>query len=230
MKLAAAAFFSAALNLILFVNGVSLTSPIDASISTSTLPIWTIILSAIFLKERVAGSKLLGILLGIGGSLILIFSGSTQFNIGSSNIWGSLMCIGSQISYSIYLVFFQDIIKKYSPITLMKWKYLFGAMMLLPFSITALPEISWSAFTSGNWLSLSYILLFGTFLSYMIIPIGQKVHKPTVVAMYNYLQPVCATVFAVFFVQDNLTPMKIIATALIFTGVMLVNRDYRKDV
>lgn len=227
IKLFAAAFFSVTLNQILFVNGVSLTSPIDASISTSSLPIWTILLSAIFLRERITGSKILGVLFGIAGSFILILNGPIQLELGDTNIYGSLMCLGSQISYAIYLVFFQDIIKKYSPITLMKWKYLFGAIMLLPFSITTFPKTDWTEFTSDNWLSLVYILLFGTYFSYMIIPLGQKVHKPTVVAMYNYLQPVCATIFAVFFVQDNLTPMKIIATTLIFTGVMLVNRNYR---
>ena len=110
----------------------------------------------------------------------------------------------------------------------MKWKYLFAALMLLPFSFGALSGISWPEFTSGNWISLAYILLFGTFLSYLIVPIGQKTLRPTGVAMYNYLQPICATIFAIFYGQDRLTPMKILAIALIFTGVMLVNKSREK--
>ncbi len=228
IRLFAVAFFSAALNQILFVNGVALTSPVDASIATSTLPIWTMLLAAFFLKEPLSAGKISGVLLGLSGATILILAGTTKGAGNESNIWGDLLCLGSQLSYAIYLVFFQDIIKKYSPLTLMKWKYLFAALMLLPFSFGALSGISWPEFTSGNWISLAYILLFGTFLSYLIVPIGQKTLRPTVVAMYNYLQPICATIFAIFYGQDRLTPMKILAIALIFTGVMLVNKSREK--
>lgn len=228
-RLALVALFSAALNQILFVNGVALTSPVDASISTSTLPIWTLVLSAIFLKEPMTGMKISGVLTGLGGALILILSGTGRVSGNASNVWGDLLCLGSQLSYAIYLVFFQDIIRKYSPLTLMKWKFLFGALMLLPFSFAAIPSIQWTDFSTENWMSLAYILLFGTFFAYLIVPIGQKTLRPTVVAMYNYLQPICASIVAFVIGQDRLTPMKILAIVLIFTGVMLVNRSRQKD-
>lgn len=228
-RLALVALFSAALNQILFVNGVALTSPVDASISTSTLPIWTLVLSAIFLKEPMSGMKISGVLTGLGGALILILSGTGRVSGNTSNVWGDLLCLGSQLSYAIYLVFFQDIIRKYSPLTLMKWKFLFGAMMLIPFSFMAIPSIQWSDFSNENWMSLAYILLFGTFFAYLIVPIGQKTLRPTVVAMYNYLQPICASIVAFIIGQDRLTPMKILAILLIFTGVMLVNRSRQKN-
>ena len=85
-------------------------------------------------------------------------------------------------------------------------------------------EIDYGGFGTGNWMALTYILLCGTFFSYLIVPIGQKTLKPTVVAMYSYLQPICATLFAVFHAQDKLTPIKILAICLISTGVMLVNK------
>ena len=228
-RLALVALFSAALNQILFVNGVALTSPVDASISTSTLPIWTLILSTIFLKEPMTGMKISGVLAGLGGALILILSGTGNGSGHSSNVWGDILCLGSQLSYAIYRVFFQDIIRKYSPLTLMKWKFLFGAMMLIPFSFAALPSIQWTGFSNANWMSLGYILLFGTFFAYLIVPIGQKTLRPTVVAMYNYLQPICASIVAFMCGQDRLTPMKILAIVLIFTGVMLVNRSRQKE-
>lgn len=228
-RLALVALFSAALNQILFVNGVALTSPVDASISTSTLPIWTLVLSAIFLKEPLSGMKISGVLAGLVGALILILSGSSKISGNASNVWGDLLCLGSQLSYAVYLVFFQDIIRKYSPLTLMKWKFLFGAMMLIPFSFMALPSIQWTEFSNGNWMALAYILLFGTFLSYLIVPIGQRALRPTVVAMYNYLQPIFASVVAFMIGQDKLSSMKIMAIILIFIGVMLVNRSRQKD-
>lgn len=225
IRLFAVAFFSATLTQILFVNGVALTSPVDASIATSTLPIWTMLLAACFLKEPMSAGKISGVAIGLGGAIILILCRGAEATAGESNVLGAILCLGSQISYAIYLVFYQDIIKKYSSLTLMKWKYLFAALMLLPFSFGEISCIRWQEFTSGNWLSIAYILLFGTFFSYLIVPIGQKTLRPTVVAMYNYLQPICATIFAIIYGQDELRPMQILAIALIFTGVMLVNKS-----
>ena len=225
IKLCGAAFFSTTLNQILFVNGVSLTSPVDASICTSTLPIWTMLMAAVVLKEPLTGKKIIGVLLGLSGALLLILSGSNRVSGTGSNVLGDLLCLGSQMSYAVYLVFFQDVIKKYSPLALMKWKYLFGALMLIPFTLGTLSGTNWPAFTSGDWGALAYVLLCGTFLAYLIVPIGQRTLRPTVVAMYNYLQPVWAAIIAIVLAQDSLTVFKIIAVVLIFAGVMLVNRS-----
>ena len=224
MKLFAAAFFSASLNQILFVNGVALTSPVDAGICTSTLPIWTMLLSAFHLKEKLSLWKTVGVIIGLCGTLVLILNGAKGSACTASDMWGNILCLGSQISYAVYLVYFQDIIRKYSPLTLMKWKYLFGAAMLLPFSMGSLSGLSLSDMTTENWMQLSYVLFCGTFLSYLIVSIGQKTLRPTVVAMYNYLQPIWAGVFAIICGQDQLTPVKIPAVLLIFTGVMMVNK------
>lgn len=225
IKLFGAGFFSTAFNQICFIKGVSLTSPVDASICTSTLPIWTMILAAIFLKEPVTGKKASGVLLGLCGALLLVFFGGSRAAGGTTNIWGDLLCLLSQISYAVYLVFFQDIIKKYSPVTLMKWKYTFGALILLPISFGGIFSVDWASVPAMQWAGLGYILLFGTFLSYLIVPIGQKHLRPTVVAMYNYLQPVMSAVVAILWGLDSFNVIKLAAVLLIFSGVMLVNKS-----
>lgn len=225
IRLFGAGFFSTAFNQLCFIKGVSLTSPVDASICTSTLPIWTMIMAAIFLKEPVTGKKAGGVLLGLCGALLLVFFGSGRAAGTGSNVWGDLLCLLSQISYGVYLVFFQDVIKKYSPVTLMKWKYTFGALILLPLSFTSLFSVDWASMPSMQWAGLAYILLFGTFLSYLIVPIGQKHLRPTVVAMYNYLQPVTAAIVAILWGLDSFNVVKLFAVILIFSGVMLVNKS-----
>ena len=225
IRLFGAGFFSTAFNQMCFIKGVSLTSPVDASICTSTLPIWTMILAAIFLKEPVTGKKATGVLMGLSGALLLVFFGSGHNSSGNSNILGDLLCLLSQVSYSVYLVFFQDVIKKYSPVTLMKWKYTFGALILLPVLLSSFCTVQWGILPSNQWAGLAYILLFGTFLSYLIVPIGQKHLRPTVVAMYNYLQPVTAAAVAILWGLDSFNIVKLIAVVLIFSGVMLVNRS-----
>ena len=225
IRLFGAGFFSTAFNQMCFIKGVSLTSPVDASICTSTLPIWTMILAAIFIKEPVTGKKATGVLMGLSGALLLVFFGSGHNSSGNSNILGDLLCLLSQVSYSVYLVFFQDVIKKYSPVTLMKWKYTFGALILLPVLLSSFFTVQWGILPSNQWAGLAYILLFGTFLSYLIVPIGQKHLRPTVVAMYNYLQPVTAAAVAILWGLDSFNIVKLIAVVLIFSGVMLVNRS-----
>ena len=223
LKLILAAFFSSALLQFLYMKGVSLTSPVDATICTTTLPIWTMILSSIWLHEKITTRKAGGILIGLSGALLLILWGSGLATGSSHNVLGVVCCLLSQVSYGIYLVFFQDIIKKYSSITLMKWKHLFGAMMLLPFSFKELITIYWMSIDSTLWLALVFVMLFSTFLSYFLVPFGQKYLRPTVVAMYNYLQTVTAAAIAVIMHQDGFSLVKTAAVLLVFLGVWLVS-------
>lgn len=220
-----AALFSTTLNQICYVRGVSLTSPVNSTICTSTLPIWTMLMAAAYLREPVTGKKAAGVFLGLCGALVLVLFGSIGEASGTSNIWGDILCLLSQVCYGIYLVFFQDIIRKYSPVTLMKWKYTFAALMLLPFAFTDFYGMDFSALPSQQWAGLAYILLCGTFLSYMIVPLGQKYLRPTIVAMYNYLQPIAAAVVAIIWGLDSFSPVKLLAVLLIFAGVLLVNRS-----
>lgn len=225
VKFFGAALFSTTLNQIFYVRGVSLTSPVDATICTSTLPIWTMLMAAAYLKEPVTGKKAGGVLLGLCGALILVLFGANSVTGGTSNLWGDILCLLSQVCYGVYLVFFQDIIKKYSPVTLMKWKYTFAALMLLPFSFRDFSGVQWASMPAGQWAGLGYVLLCGTFLSYLLVPLGQKHLRPTVVAMYNYLQPAAAAAVAIVWGLDTFCFVKVAAVVLIFAGVLLVNRS-----
>lgn len=225
IKFFGAALFSTTLNQICYVKGVSLTSPVNATICTSTLPIWTMLMAALYLHEPVTGKKAAGVLVGLCGALVLVLFGSGNRAAGTSDVWGDILCLLSQVFYGVYLVFFQDIIRKYSPVTLMKWKYTFAALMLLPFAFPDFTGMQFSALPAKQWAGLGYILLCGTFLSYLIVPLGQKYLRPTVVAMYNYLQPVAAAAVAIMWGQDSFSPVKLLAVLLIFAGVLLVNRS-----
>lgn len=223
-KLFLAALFSTTLLQFCYVKGIALSSPVDAAICTSTLPIWTLLLSAIFMHESVNLRKIAGIVIGLAGSVALVLSGSTQ-GLSGAHILGSLLCLSSQISYAVYLVFFQDIIRKYSPVTLMKWKYLFAALMLLPFVFGHVSIVDFRAMDAGQWAGLAYILLFGNFIAYLLIPLGQKYLPPTTVAIYNYLQPATAALVTLLWGLDSFNPVKLLAMALIIAGVLTVRHS-----
>lgn len=221
-KLFLAAFFSTVLVQLFYMKGIALSSPVDAAVCTSTLPIWTVVMSALHLHEPVGSRKVGGILIGLSGTLLLVLYGTSLTGVAVS-FGGAACCLLSQISYGVYLVFFQDIIRKYSPITLMKWKYLFGALMLLPFSLGDMLATSWTAIPAMQWGAIAFVIVFSTFISYFLVPFGQKYLQPTVVAMYNYLQPVTAAVIALIAGQDSFSPAKLAAVLLVFLGVWLVS-------
>ena len=127
-----------------FIFGVSMTSPIDASIITTSLPILTLIIAAFYLKEPVTGKKIVGIIFGATGAILLVMSGQQLANGNASNIWGDLLCLTAQLCFSIYLVFFRGLINRYSPVTIMKWMFTGSTLSVLPFTYGKILEIDWS--------------------------------------------------------------------------------------
>ena len=205
-----------------FIFGVSLTSPIDASIITTSLPILTLILSAFFLKEPVTGRKITGIVFGATGAILLVFGGQQVSAGNGSNIWGDLLILTAQLSFSIYLVFFRGLIGRYSPITIMKWMFTYAFVCVLPFSFGGVAATDWPALGGGAIGAIAFIVAGGTFLSYMLVVVGQKRLRPTVAGMYNYIQPLVASIVAVCWGMDRFNVVKVLAVVLIFGGVYLV--------
>ena len=224
-------FFAALLGIVLnqgsFIFGVSLTSPINASIVTTTTPIITMIIAAFYLKEPVTGKKVIGIFVGAAGALLLILSSqSAAAGSGkSSNIWGDLLCLLAQFSFSFYFVLFKGLIGKYSPITLMKWMLTYASICTIPFSYNHIAGIDFLNLPSELYMGIIYVVLGGTFLPYLFIPIGQNLLRPTVACMYNYVQPIVASLIAVLWGMDTFGVMKGIAVALVFTGVYIVTQS-----
>lgn len=209
---------------IFFLQGLSRTSPIDASIISTSVPILTMLFSALILREPITWVKALGVLVGASGAIFLIYSAQGEIT-GTGNILGDLLCFGSCVSFSLYLVITKPISQKYNPITMMKWMFLFAIILFLPFSFSEIRAIDFATFSNKDFASLSFILICATLIPYILIPFGQKVLRPTTLAMYNYVQPLVATFLAVFAGQDKFTLTKGIAAFLVFSGVYIVTRS-----
>ena len=221
-------FFAGLLGIVLnqgcFTFGLSLTSPVDASIMTTTMPIVTMILAALFLKEPVTPKKVIGIFLGSIGALTLILSNRGGDTEGGS-VWGDALCMAAQISFACYLTIFKKLIARYHVITLMKWMFTYAAICFIPFSYHDFSVMDWAAFPVEVWLEVGYFILFGTYVAYILMLVGQKSLRPTVVSMYNYMQPVVGSCVAVFAGMATFGWVKIVAALLIFTGVYVVTQS-----
>ena len=223
-----ASLFAIVFNQAIFITGVSMTSPINASIVTTFLPIITMVISAFYLKEPITLKKLLGVIVGGAGAVLIIVS-STQLDLGSSasnrNLMGILLVFTAQLSYAIYFVFFKKFVEKYSPITLMKWMFLFASITYLPFGQSEFLHIDYTAIPFSVYRDIAFVVLGSTFLTYLMVPIGQKNLRPTVATMYNNVQPIVATIAAAIMGIDAFGLLKGIAIALVFIGVFIVNRS-----
>lgn len=213
------------LNQVLIIVGMSLTSPVDASVVCSLTPIFTLIFGAILMGIAFTWSKALGVTIGLAGALIFVFTGQADAETYVSNpVLGDVACLMAQVFGALYLVCFTKLISKYSLITLMKWMFLISGIAVLPFSLPDMLAVDWSQVILMEYIDLTFIILFGTCLAYMLIPVAQRRVEPTVIAMYNYLQPVVAVVFSVIAGLATFSIANAIATAMVFVGVWIVNR------
>lgn len=206
-----------------YIFGVGLTSPGEASIITTTMPIWVMLLAAVILNEPITIKKFGGILLGGLGALILVLGSGKSAMKGDNPMLGDILVLTAQLCYALYLTFYKNFIRKYSVVTLMKWMFTFASCAMLLVSFPTWRETEWAAITDTEMWGIAYVVIGATYLAYIFTMIGQKNLRPTLVGMYNYVQPVVASIVGIYLGLDRFTPVKIVAVVLIFSGVYLVN-------
>ena len=216
-RLALCGVFGVAVNQLFFFMGLKLTTPINASLIMTTTPILVLIASSLLIGERFTLQKLAGILLGAVGAIILILNGQS-LDLGSEGWLGDLMILVNASSYGIYLVLVKDLMKRYHPITVVKWVFTFGFIYVLPFGFGELQQVDWTSFTIPIWLAVVYVLLMTTFMAYLLNAFALSKVNPSVVSIYIYLQPLVAAIVALFLQQDIISGQKIMAASLILAA------------
>ena len=222
-KLIAAAFFGVALNMLTFFKGLQYTTPINGPVIMITVPIIVLILSATILKEQVTKLKVTGIGLGLSGALVLSLYGQSSA-YGENILLGNFLVFINAASYSYYLILIKKLTSKYHPYDFIKWLFLFGSIMVLPFGYTELSAVNWQDFPSYIWFSVGFVIVFATFGTYLLNPLALKNLKATTVSTFLYLQPIFAGIFAIAMGSDQLDLVKGLAALLIFIGVYLVTK------
>lgn len=209
-----------------FLHAIGHTTPVDLSVMSTTTPIFTMFVAAIFLKEPITWKKALGVALSFGGILWLILQ-STFSTSGPSQTEpiGIVFCFANYIVFALYLGTCRNLISRYSVVTSMKWMFLASFIFSIPFTAPHLATTDFAAVQSKIWWEIGYMIFFSTFLAYYLIPVGQQRIRPTLVSMYGYLQPIIAIAVAIWAGMDSLTVTKVIAALLVFTGVWVVNQS-----
>ncbi|MES2005408.1 MAG: DMT family transporter [Bacteroidota bacterium] len=214
------------LNQTFSMKGMSLTSPIHASLLILTTPITITFLAAWLLKESLNAFKLLGLLLGVSGGALLVFSRDLSSEAGGQQSLGDLFVIMGAISYSIYVVAIRPLMGKYKAMHILQWVFLFGCFFSLPLGWNTLQEVNWSAFDSLSWFALIYVVLGATFVAYQLMNYSISKLGSSITGSFIYTQPFFATIASMLLLNETLSVPKITAALLIMGGVFLAN--YKK--
>ena len=224
LKMALCGIFGVAANQLLFFKGLDETTRINAAIIMVASPIIVALLSALIIKEKPSILRLIGIVIGLGGACFIILQNNTD-NEGST-LFGNLLIILNATSYGLYLVLVKPLMSKYSPLTVIKWVFTFGLIMVLPFGLTELDTIIWNM-PNDIILKIGFVIIFTTFFCYLFNIYGVKRVSPTVVSSYIYLQPILTSFIAVVSGHETISSAMIVSSLLIFLGVYLVSKPSR---
>lgn len=224
IMLAICGVFGFALNQAFFYEGLNLTSPVDASIIHVLNPILVLVFASLIIHEKVTWKKAIGIAFGATGVLVLILYGRMVSFDGSHAI-GNILIFLNLVFYALYLVMIKPLIGKYHTTTILKWVSFFGFIFIFPFSIKPALQINFGSIPFTAWLGIIYVIVFNTFLAYLLINFALKSVSPSVVSYYSYIQPVIATIMSVTIGQGGITIPKVLAAVFIFSGVYLVNSN-----
>jgi drug/metabolite transporter (DMT)-like permease len=182
-----------------------------------------LVLSAIIIKERMLKRKVFGIVLGLIGTAFLILYGKSICNAPQAGL-GNFLVFVNAVSYGFYLIIVKKLMDKYNAFTFVKWIYLFGFLMVLPFGWQEFEAVNWNCIPIAIAYKMGFVVVFSTFLTYLLNLVSMRELKPTTVAVFIYLQPLFATIFAIGLGKDELSWVKITSAVLIFVGVYLVTQ------
>jgi drug/metabolite transporter (DMT)-like permease len=223
IQLFLASVFGVFINMLLFLKGLEFTTPIHASTIMTITPIVILILSVFMLKERITSLKILGVIIGFIGALILTLYGQSA-RAADNILLGNLMIFLNAVSYSVYVILIKKLTAKYHPFTFIKWLFLFGLILVTPFGFSEVQEIQWQSFTPYVTFSVIFVVVGATFGTYLLNPLAISRLKASTVGIFIYLQPVIAGLFAILNGVDFVDTIKISAMLLIFLGVYFVSK------
>ena len=228
VKFAFAGLFALVFNQCSYTIGLGMTSPSNSSIMTTSMPIFAMILSFLILKEPITWKKVLGVLMGCSGAVIIILTSAHADNAKVGNIWGDLLCITAQLSFALYLSLFKNLLSRYSLFTINKWMFTWATLSIWPFTLGHVASIDFVHVPMSTWWESAYVIFFGTYLGYICMMIGQKTLRPTVISVYNYVQPLVSVSVSVMVGLAVFGFTQAVAAILIFSGVWLVVKSKSK--
>ncbi|MBT8299737.1 MAG: DMT family transporter [Maribacter sp.] len=224
LRMLICAILGMGVNMLVFFKGLSLSTPINSAVLITTTPIIVLIMSAVLIKEKITQRKVLGIFIGLIGALGLILFGA-EIRQDAPNIpLGNFLILMNSVFYGTYLILAKILISKYHPFTFMKWLFLLGILICLPFGYQELTEIEWALLPFDIIWRIVFVIIGTTFCTYLFNIYALTQLKASTLSAFIYVQPILGIIFAIAMGKDTLTTIKILAAMMVLVGVYLSSR------
>jgi len=212
-------------NQFLYVKGLSLTTVINVTLLSTTIPVFALFVSILFGYDQLSFRRLIGIALAAGGVIYLV--NPARADLSAQTTAGNLLIVSNSLLYAIYLVISKTLLERYGAFNVITWIFLVGSVVTVPVGVYSLRQENVGAITSGVWLLLVFIIIFPTVGAYYLNAWALSKVPPSTVAIYIYLQPLIAFGFAPLLLGEQWSSRTIIAAILIFMGVAVVTKRGR---
>ena len=220
-----AAILGMAINMLAFFKGLEYSTPINSTVIITTTPIMVFLFSVLLLKENIRPKRAIGVLMGFLGALSLILF-SQQATANASNIsLGNFLFVINASAYGLYMIYVKPLSEKYNTIHLLKWLFLIGLVITMPFTLPGLMAVDFQQLPLSIWWRIGFVVLGTTFMTYLLMVYAIRHLRATSLSVFTYLQPIIGIVYAVLVGADFMTPIKWIAMSLVLVGVYLVTKQ-----
>ena len=229
-KMLLCALLGMVVNMLCFFKGIELSTPINSAVLITITPILVFVFSAILIKERLLLPRVVGVVLGFIGALVLIVFGN-EIRQDAPNIpLGNALFILNASSFGLYLVLVKSLSAKYTTVHLLKWLFLFGFIMALPISYPEFSQVNWTDLPYEAVWRFAFVVIGTTFMTYLLNVYALKQLKASTVGVFTYLQPLIGIAYAIMVGADGLTAYKLGTGSVVLLGVYLVTRQYESKI
>jgi drug/metabolite transporter (DMT)-like permease len=209
-------------NQFLYLKGLSLSTAVNAALINASIPVFTLLVSALLGRERLTARTAVGTLVAAAGVVYLI--DPLRASLAGDTMLGNVLIVANTFCYGAYLAVSQDVFRRYGALTAMTWLFAVGSVAAVPFGGYRLAQSGVGELSLAIWLVLLYTVLVQTVGAYYLNAWALERVEPSTVAVYIYLQPLFAFTLAPLFLgaDEQLGLRHAVATALIFAGVGVV--------
>ena len=217
------------INMLSFFKGLELSTPVNSGIFATTNPIIILLLSYLFLGEKIGIRKFLGITMGFAGALMLVLYGTQNNSDAPDVLTGNILFMINSIFFSGFIIVVKPLSEKYNTVTIMKWLFLIGFVLTFPVTVREYSEVDWPNMPLDVVWRVAFVVLGTTFSTYLLNLYALRNLQASTVGAFAYAQPVIAISYAVYTGNDTLDGIKAVACLVIMLGVYLVSKKPIKD-
>jgi drug/metabolite transporter (DMT)-like permease len=214
---------------IVWTHGIHNTTAANAALLISTSPIFTGIYAVITKQEKVGLNRWIGTLLAFFGIYLIIkWTPGTQFSFSSNSFIGNIFVLSGSILFSLYSIIAKPLLNYYSPTKVTTLAMVSGLPILIMYSILQGNILSYSIFKPQIWLEMTYIVVFGTIIAFVLWYKGIKQTSPVKTVFFHYIVPVMSMVFGAILLGENVFKGQILGAIFVFLGLVIVKCDIQR--